>query len=79
MKDEQNCSYNNGGDAYLLKIWSDFSSIQYTKSLTLCVTQFFLEFLKLAEGGGHFYICKKQCTLRYLRRDDMGMPRKCAP
>ena len=27
MKDEQNCSYNGGGDAYLLKIWSDFSSL----------------------------------------------------
>ena len=31
MKDEQNCSNNGGGDAYLLKIWSDFSSIQYLK------------------------------------------------
>ena len=29
MKDEQNYSYNGGGDAYLLKTWSDFSSIQY--------------------------------------------------
>ena len=35
----------------------------YTKSLTLCVTRFFMEFLKLAEGGGIF-IHKKQCTLR---------------
>ena len=26
----------------------------HTKSLTLCVTRFFMEFLKLAEGG-HFY------------------------
>ena len=29
LKDEQNCSYNGGGDARPLKIWSDFSSIQY--------------------------------------------------
>ena len=27
----------------------------YTKSLTLCVTRFYMEFFKLAEGGGHFY------------------------
>ena len=27
----------------------------YTKSLTLCVKQFFMELFKLAEGGGHFY------------------------
>ena len=33
-----------------------------TKSLTLCVTQFFMEFLKLLEGGWHFYM--KKCTLR---------------
>ena len=36
----------------------------YTKSPTLYVTRFFMEFLKLAEGGGIF-INKKQCTLRY--------------
>ena len=29
LKDEQNRSYNGGGDARPLKIWSDFSSIQY--------------------------------------------------
>ena len=29
MKDEQNCSYNGGGDVYLLKTCSDFSSLQY--------------------------------------------------
>ena len=34
----------------------------YTKSLTLCVTQFFMGFLKLAEGGG-FYM-RKQCFVR---------------
>ena len=37
----------------------------YTKIWTLCVTQFFIEFLKLAEEGSIF-ICKKQCTLRYI-------------
>ena len=30
-------------------------SVIYTEILTLCVTQFFLEILKLAERGGHFY------------------------
>ena len=29
LKDEQNCFYNGGGEARPLKIWSDFSSIQY--------------------------------------------------
>ena len=29
LKDEQNRSYNGGGDAIPLKIWSDFSSLQY--------------------------------------------------
>ena len=27
LKDEQNCSYNDGEDAKPLKTWSDFSSI----------------------------------------------------
>ena len=30
LKDKKNYFCNGGGDAYLLKIWSDFSSIQYT-------------------------------------------------
>ena len=30
----------------------------YTKTRTLCVTQFFNEVLKLAEGGRHFYLHK---------------------
>ena len=30
----------------------------YTESLTLCITRFFIEFLKFAEGGRHFYIGK---------------------
>ena len=30
----------------------------YTKSQTLCITQFFMKFLKLAEWGGHFYMQK---------------------
>ena len=37
----------------------------YTKRCTLCVTRFFMEFLKLAEGGAFLY-SKKQCTLRYI-------------
>ena len=31
LKDEQNRSYNGGGDAIPLKIWSDFSSLQYIR------------------------------------------------
>ena len=49
----------------------------YTKIRTLCATRFFIEFLKLAEWGGHFYVqetihfalhfyIKKSCTLRYV-------------
>ena len=34
----------------------------YIKIPTLCVTQFFIGFLKLAEGGGDL-MNKKQCTL----------------
>ena len=37
MKDEKKCYYNGGGDAYLLKMWSDFSSIQYVLLLLLFV------------------------------------------
>ena len=37
----------------------------YAKILTLYVTRFFMEFLKLAEWGGIF-IGKKQCTVRYV-------------
>ena len=37
----------------------------YTKILTLCVTRFFMEFLKMAEGGR--VIHKKQWNLRYIR------------
>ena len=37
---------------------------KYTKPRTLCVTQFFMEFLKLADGGTFLYA--KKCTLRYV-------------
>ena len=33
--------------------------------MTLCIMQFFMEFLRLAEEGGIF-VNKKQCTLRYI-------------
>ena len=36
-----------------------------SKIRTLCITRFFIEFLKFAEGGGIFK-CKKQCTLSYI-------------
>ena len=36
-----------------------------SKIWTLCIMRFFIEFLKLAEGGGIF-TCKKQCTVRYI-------------
>ena len=29
LKDEQDCSYNGGGDARPLKTWLDFSSARY--------------------------------------------------
>ena len=41
----------------------------YTKIWTLCVTQFFIEFLKLAVGGGHFYMQKNAlCITFYMQR-----------
>ena len=54
-----------------------YDTFLYTKTLTLCVTRFFIGFLKFAEGGGHLFIekqctlrdiciLKKQCTLRYV-------------
>ena len=75
LKDEINCSYNGGGVVYVLKSELSRSAIQYTESLILCVTQFFMEFLKLAEGGGGFdkkmhfalnFCIKQKCTLRYV-------------
>ena len=47
------------------------------KNPELCVTQFFIEFLKFADGGGIYlfkqqftlrviFIFKKECTLRYV-------------
>ena len=53
------------------------ASLKYTKIRTLCITSFFIGFLKLAEGGGIFvrkkqctlcyiFICKKQCTFCYV-------------
>ena len=36
----------------------------YTKIRTFFVTRFFIEFLKLAEGGGDYI--QKLCTLRYV-------------
>ena len=39
----------------------------YTKIRYFCVTRFFIEFLKFAEGGeGNIYLFKKPCTLRYI-------------
>ena len=32
LKDEQDCSYNGGGDARPLRSWSDFPTIQYSIS-----------------------------------------------
>ena len=32
LKDEQNCSHIGGGDTYLLRSWSHFSTIQYPNS-----------------------------------------------
>ena len=48
-----------------------------TKFQRFCITQFLIEFLKLVEGGGHFYMQKylqfvlrfymhKQCTFCYI-------------
>ena len=58
VKDEQNCSYNGGGDAIPLKIWSDFSSIQYKMPDPLRYA-IFREFLRLAEGGGVIFFPKQ--------------------
>ena len=38
----------------------------YTKIRTVCVTQFFMEFLKLAEGGGIFKYNKKSFYVTFL-------------
>ena len=55
-----------------------FDTFSDTKIWHFCVTRFFIEFLKIAEGGGTFifikkqytlrdiFILKKQCTLRYV-------------
>ena len=40
--------------------------VLYSKSRKLCVTQFFIEFLKLAEGEGAIFICEIRCTLYYI-------------
>ena len=37
----------------------------YAKNLTLCVTRFFVRFLKLAEGGGAFINKKKNFALNF--------------
>ena len=42
----------------LLKKQDNLSYVLYTKIGTLCVMRFFIEFLKLAEGGDIF-VCKK--------------------
>ena len=36
LKDEQDCSYNGGGDARPLRSWSDFSTLQYTERILVC-------------------------------------------
>ena len=40
------------------KIKTIFHIFLYTKIRTFCVTRFFIEFMKLAEGRGNFYIQK---------------------
>ena len=39
-----------------------------TKIQTLCVTQFLIEFLKLAEAGGYFYLKKKHFALHFYKQ-----------
>ena len=43
LKYEQNRSYNGGGDAMPLKIWSDFSSLQYSATLFEIYFSFLLD------------------------------------
>ena len=56
---------------YIQKVWHLSKSkticvrFLYTKIWTLCITQFFIGFLKLVEDGGIF-MNKKQCTLRQI-------------
>ena len=38
----------------------------YTKILTLCVTQFFINFLKLEKGRGHLYKQKNALRVKFL-------------
>ena len=47
----------------LRKKQNNLRYVLYTKIRHFCVTRFFIEFLKFAEGGGDLLI-KKQCTLR---------------
>ena len=57
LKDEQNCSYNDGGDAKPPKIWSDFSFLQYN-GLSLNLKLPFItdnRKLKISIGGVHTF------------------------
>ena len=51
LKDELNRSYNGGGVVYVLKV-RHLDQHDSTKIRHFCVTRFFIEFLKFAEGGG---------------------------
>ena len=46
-------------------IYKNPDTSQKARQFALCVTQCFVEFLKLAERGGHLYMQKK-CILRYV-------------
>ena len=61
LKDEQNHSYNGGGNAMTLKTWSDFSSLQYNKQCSF----YYVLIYKDPDTLCHIFL-KKKCTYRYV-------------
>ena len=72
LKDDSNFSYNGGGDANPLKIWSEFSSIQYIQKY--CFAKHFYIHIKrkiiLFRSGIYSSLSQIQ---RYLLADKNGI------
>ena len=63
LKDEQNCSYNDGGDAKPPKIWSDFSFLQYNGLSLNLKLPFIMDNRKLKISMGGYILSMRKVKL----------------
>ena len=62
---------------YLSKSRTTYVTFLYTKIWTLCVTRFFIKFLKLVEGGAFLYAKNNALCVAFLYEKSMHFALRC--